>query len=105
MEEIIQSITEAEAEAAQIKANAQDRAAQIIAGAQANAQQVAQNTESECKVLRETGIRNAEKTAQANYDKAIAESAASAKKYADGVIKTVDNQVNEIVGRIVGGNR
>ena len=105
MEEIIKSITEAEAEAIQIKSNAQDKAAQIISAAQANAAQIAQNAETECKILRETGIRNAEKTAQANYDKTVAESAASAKKYADGVIKTVDSQVNEIVGRIVGGNR
>ena len=105
MEEIIKSITEAEAEAAKIKANAQERAAQIIAAAQEDAAQIAKKSETECRLLRETGIRNAEKTAQANYEKTIAESTASAIKYADGVIKTVDGQISEIVGRIVGGNR
>lgn len=105
MEEIIKSITEAESQAAQIKANAQESAAKIIAGAQESAAQIAKNAESECKLLRETGLQSAEKTALDNYDKTIAESTANAKKYADGVIKTVDGYVSEIVGRIVGGNR
>jgi len=105
MEEIIKSITEAEAEAAEIKANAQSRAALIIESAQSEAAEIAKKAETECKLLRENGLRTAERTAQDNYLNTVRESAASAENYADGVIKTAEAQVDEIVGRIVGGNR
>ena len=55
--------------------------------------------------MREVQINRAVEDAQSAYDKAVAESATSAKKYADAVLKTADGAVNEILGRITGGNR
>ena len=104
MEDIIKSITEAEQQAAEIRLKAGERAAEIIAAASARAAEIAQRTEAECKIMREVQINRAVEDAQSAYDKA-AESATAAKKYADAVLKTADGAVNEILGRITGGNR
>ncbi|MCI9562068.1 MAG: hypothetical protein HFK03_06270 [Clostridia bacterium] len=105
MEDIIKSITEAEQQAAEIRLKAGERAAEIIAAASARAAEIAQRTEAECKIMREVQINRAVEDAQSAYDKAVAESATAAKKYADAVLKTADGAVNEILGRITGGNR
>lgn len=105
MEDIIQSITEAESQAAEIKAKAAERAAEIIAEATKRAAEIAAKSETECKIMREVQINQAETDAQAAYDKTLAESSAKAKKYADSVLKNADGAVNDIVGRVTGGNR
>lgn len=105
MEDIIKSITEAEQQAAEIKAKAAERAAEIIAEATKKAAAIVSKSETECKIMREVQINQAVTDAQAAYDNALAESSVKAKKYADGVLKNADGAVNDIVGRILGGNR
>jgi len=104
MEEIIKSITEAEESASVIKTEAAERAADIIANASERAAEIAAKSETECKILREVKINDAEVEALAAYDRTVADSAAKAKKYADGVLKNAESVVNEIVGRVTGGN-
>ena len=105
MEDIIKSITEAEQQAAEIRLKAGERAAEIIAAASARAAEIAQRTEAECKIMREVQINRAVEDAQSAYDKAVAESATAARKYAGAVLKSADGAVNEILGRITGGDR
>lgn len=105
MEDIIKSITEAEERAAEIKAKAAERSAEIIAEAAKRAAEITAKGETECKIMREVQINQAAADAQAAYDKTLAESSAKAKKYADGVLKNADGVVNDIVGRVLGGNR
>lgn len=104
MEEIIKSITEAEAKAEQIKAAAKLRAEEISAAAEKRAAEIYKNSEAELKTLREVKLRAAEAEAENRYNKEIAEKTAEAEKYAEGLIADTEKQVNEIVGRILGGN-
>ena len=105
MEDIIKSINEAELRAAEIKARAAERAEEILAEAAKRAAEIAAQSETECKIMREVQTNEAAVQAQAAYDKTLSESAVKAKKYADGVLKNADGVVNEIVGRVTGGNR
>lgn len=105
MEDIIKSITEAESQAAEIKAQAAERAAEIIAEASKRAADITARCETECKIMREVQINQAAADAQTAYDKALSESSAKAKKYADDVLKNSDGVINDIVGRVLGGNR
>lgn len=105
MEEIIKSITEAEAEAEKIKLNAQEKSAQIFAEAERHAAEISASSQEECRLKREMSIVTAEKEAEKQYLKTVEAAAAKAKAYADEVVKHSDKQINEIVGRICGGNR
>ena len=64
MEEIIKSITEAEAEAEKIKLNAQEKSAQIFAEAEKKAAEILATSQEECRLKREMSIVTAEKQAQ-----------------------------------------
>ena len=105
MEDIIKVITDAEERAAEIKAQAQERAAEILENASRRAEEILRDSETKCKILREVSIRQAEEDAESAYDETLKKSAADAKKYADGVIKTAEGEINAIVGRVAGGNR
>ncbi len=105
MEDIIKSIAEAEDAASSIKAKAAERAEEIIARAAERAAEIAERAETDCKILREVEINRARENASVAYKKTVEESAAKAKKYADGVILKTEGIVNDIVGRITGGNR
>ncbi|MGN0818703.1 MAG: hypothetical protein ACI4L9_07015 [Candidatus Coproplasma sp.] len=104
MEEIIKSITEAEARAAEIKAQALLRAAGIAEGAEARAAEIEKVTAEECKKLREDALKKAQEDAQEKYDSAIAEKRAEAKDYVAERLEHCDLQVKEIVRRVTGGN-
>lgn len=104
MNEVIKSITEAEEKAAEIKANATERAAEIYAEAEKQADEISKKSETECKLYRETALKKAEKEAEANYAKYIAEKKEAAKKYADSVINGTGGTVNAIVRRIESGS-
>ena len=91
MQEIINSINEAEAKAAEIKAAALQKAAEITAAAEVRADEVARKCETECKLYRENQLKKAERDAQA-------------KASADSVIKKTDGAVKDIVRRITRGS-
>ena len=100
-ENIIQSIAKAEEQAAEMRAQAQAEANKIAADAERSAAEILKNAEGDCVKLREKTIKAAEERAVADYDKAIENSRAEAENYADGLIKSADNLVTDIIGRIV----
>ena len=104
MNEVLKSITEAEAKAAEIKAEALEKASVISANAEIKAEEIAKKCETDCKLYRETQIKKAEKDAEANYQNAIADKKTQAKTYADGVLKGAEAEVDEIVRRISRGS-
>ncbi len=105
MEDILKSVTDAEAEAAAIRADAEARANEIILGAEEQAAEIARKCEAEMKLLREERLRAAQLGAQKDYERALADESARQKKYADGLIGKCDGEARKIVGRITGGNR
>lgn len=103
MQQILKSINEAEEKAAEIKAAAQQKAAEIAANAEERSAEIAKLSEAECKAYREKAIKEAEDTAQKNYDDEITVKRAEAAKYAADRLKTTDNIVSDIVRRVVRG--
>lgn len=99
-ENIIGLIAEAEERAAAKKAQAQSEAAEIVAAAEKNAQEIAKRSVAECAELREKMIKCAEEKAASDYEKAIGESKADAKDYADSLLNRADSLVLDIVGRL-----
>ena len=93
-EEIIQSITQAEAQAAEIKKAAQEKAAREE-----------KMSEEVCKAYRETQIKNAETQAQADYDAALQSTRKQAREYCARIMDGAKPSVSKIVGRIVRGDR
>ncbi|MDE7083501.1 MAG: hypothetical protein K2O89_07365 [Clostridia bacterium] len=104
MNEVIKSITEAEAKAAEIKADALQKAAEIAATAEMRAEEISRKCETDCKLFRENQLKKAERDAEANYEKEISEKSGKAKAYADLLITKTDGTVNEIVRRITRGS-
>lgn len=105
MEEIIKSITEAEARAAEIKAHAIAKAAEIAEQAEARAAEMDRLAEAECKEMRERLIEAARIEAQARYEREIVAKRDEAQKYAQKCLGDTDRHVNDIVRRITGGSR
>ena len=103
MQEILKSINEAEEKAAEIKAAAQQNEAEIACSAEERSAEIARLSEAECKAYREKAIKEAEETAQKNYDDEITVKRATAAKYAADCLKSTDNIVSDIVRRIVRG--
>lgn len=104
MEEIIKSITEAEAQAVEIKAQAAARAVEIAENAEVRAAEIEKKSVEACKAFRENALQTAQAQAQANYEAAIKEKNVEAKKYAAECLKRCDVQVTEIVRRVLSGN-
>ena len=102
MEEIIKAVKEAEAEAAQKKAQANEKAAQIAAQAEQDAQDILKASEAECKQYRERELKNAEENAENAYFVTLSEKRAEAKAYADSLLKDTKASVGRIVRRICG---
>ena len=105
MQEIIDKINEAEAKAAEIKAKAYEKAAEIAANAEERAADIEKIAEADCKALRESSLKNATEEAQKRYDDEITVNRAKASKYCADRLKDTDKIVNDIVRRIVRGNR
>ena len=105
MQEIIQLINEAEAKAAEIKAIALDEAAEIAAAAEERAADIDRLAEVDCKVLRESSIKEANEEAQKRYDNEITVNRAKASKYCSDRLKDTDKIVSDIVRRITRGSR
>ena len=103
-EEIIQAITEAEAQATEIRRTAQAQAAAIIAEAEAYAAETEKTTREACKAYRaaQTAVSNA--AAQQEYDEMVADRTAAARAYCADVAEGVEAVIADIVGRITSGN-
>ena len=105
MQEIIEKINEAEAKAAEIKANALEKAAEIASRAEERAADIDRLAEVDSKSLRESSLKNAQLEAQKRYDDEITLSRAKASKYCADRLKDTDKIVNDIVLRITRGSR
>ena len=105
MQEIIEKICEAEAKAAEIKANALEKAAQIASDAEERAADIERLAEADAKALRESSLREAVQEAQKRYDDEITVSRAKAARYCADRLKDTDKIVNDIVKRITRGSR
>lgn len=104
MDDLIQSIREAEEKALKIRAEAYEKAAAISAGAAERAANIERANAEECRINRENVISEAEKEAEEAYNGATAAAGREAKAYADSVLENTDIVVGKIVGRICGGN-
>lgn len=104
-EEIIKSITEAEARAAKIKESAFAQVAEIAAKAEERAFEIEKSSEEVCRAYRETQLKAAEADAEKAYLSALAQKREEAKQYADRLLENTELPVSRIVGRITGGNR
>ena len=101
--ELVQSITAAEAQAAEIKESALLRAQEIVAAAEAQATEKEKTSANLCKSYKETQLKKVETEAQKSYEQSIRDQKLSAQKYAEEVLKSADVS-GEIVRRIVSGS-
>ena len=103
MQEIINSINEAEEKAAEIKAAAIKKAAEIAENAENRIAEILALSEAECKALREKSIKTAKEQARKNYESEITVKRAESAQYRAERIKNIDKIVNDIVRRITRG--
>lgn len=102
MEEILKTILNAETEAGNLKDEALKRAAEIAAEAEARAAEIEKASEAECKNIRESMLRLAQKQSEEEYKQTIYVRADEAQHYADEILKHTDALVKKITGRISG---
>lgn len=103
MNDVMQQIHDAEAQAAKIKADALEQAALIAARAEADAAEIEKKSAEKRKVCREQQLKQAELAAQEHYETELKKQSAEAKAYADSLIEKADLYVGEIVRRVSGG--
>ena len=102
MEEILKTILNAESEGAKLKEEALKRAAEITAEAEARVTEIEKACEAECKNIRESSLRLAERQSEEEYQNTIQVRTSEAQSYADEVLKHTDALVKKITGRISG---
>lgn len=104
-DEIIRSIIDAEQEAVRIKQEASLKAGEILRRAESDEFADEKRTEDECKKYREEKIKAAEAEADRAYNETIKENSDKAYDYAEDIIKNIQPQVEDIVRRVLGGDR
>lgn len=104
-EEIIKSITNVEAEAELIKAEAHEKAAAILSGAENEVAQKEQASVENCKKYREEAWKKALAEADSAYEKTLNEKANEARAYCEEALQSAEPYIGNIVGRIIRGNR
>ncbi|MBO5412050.1 MAG: hypothetical protein J6A38_03110 [Clostridia bacterium] len=104
-EEIIKSITNAEAKALEIKRVAQEQSARILADAEIRAEQILQTSAETCKAYRDEQLKQAVAQSEEEYCTTLKEEERKAKAYCATVLQTSEIVVSEIVGRIISGDR
>lgn len=104
-EEIIKSITNMEAEAEQIKAEALAKAAAILSVAEEEISQKERIALENQKKYKEEQYKNSLEEADVQYAKTLAEKERDAKLYCEKALQSSDAYVGAIVGRIISGNR
>lgn len=96
---ILDSISEAEAEALSVLSKAQEQAAAIVTEAETKALEISKSTEGIAARRTEEILSRAKEEADAAYRKALSVAEKDAKAYADGILEHVQPQVAAIVGR------
>lgn len=104
-EDIIKKITTAESEGAEIKRAAQENAAKILADAQKNAQGIENSAAETCKAYVAEQIQKARQDAETEYAATMQKQEKDAKAYCETALKNAETSVQEIVGRVLRGNR
>ncbi len=104
MEEILKSVSEAEREAGEIKAEALARATQIADQAAKCAEEIRKSTESELKRYRETALKEAETRLRARTEETLKRERENAAAEADGLLADTKSAVGAIVRRICDGD-
>lgn len=104
--EILQAVTEAEAQAAEIKRAAQEERERILADARARAASKENALEENLKTLRERTLENARTEADEAYAQSLAQTKQEAENYCEKILRERGElAVTNIVGRIVRGSR
>lgn len=103
-EEIIKAITEAEAQGAKIRSDAMEKAAQIVAAAEAQAAREEKTSAEVCKAYADTQIKVAKADADKSYAETVDSEERKARAYCAEALKNADDEVSEIVGRIIRGD-
>lgn len=96
---IVNYISEAEQQAAEIKSQGAKEAGEILARAEELAQDIARDTEANLAKYRETSFARAEEKACEDYDAQIAACRKEAANYADSLLKDTEVYVIGIIGR------
>ena len=104
MEDIIKAITQAEEQGAKIKGVATEKAAQIIATAEGRATQEEKTSAEVCKAYADSQLKLAKADAEQRYEETVSRETAKAREYCAEALKNADDEVSEIVGRIIGGD-
>ena len=97
---IVNYISEAEQQAAEIKTQGAKEAGEILAEAEELAQSIARDAEAELAKYRETSLARAEAKSCEDYDAQIAACRKEAADYADSLLKNTEAHVVDIIGRI-----
>lgn len=100
-ENVIEYIKQAEAQAADRRAEAQARAAEILADAEKRVAEMARVSERDCAKYRADELARAEVRAREQYQAALKEAQENAKRDADKLLENADAYVPEILGRIL----
>lgn len=104
-EEIIQAIKLAEAQAQEIKREAENRAHVLVADAESEATRVKDTAREVCKAYADSALKNAKAEAERRYNDALLAREKTAREYCAKVLQNADTAVSEIVGRVLSGNR
>jgi vacuolar-type H+-ATPase subunit H len=103
--DILQEIHAAETQAAEIKRNAAEQAARLYADAQAQAAHSEETNAEVCKAYVDTQIKAARAQAEKNYEETVNAKRKEAQAYCAKALENAETLVNDIVGRIIRGNR
>ena len=81
-----------------------EKAAQIIATAEAKAIRDEKTSAEVCKAYADTQLKVAKAEADKRYAETVAEEERKARAYCAEALKNANDEINEIVGRIIGGD-
>ncbi len=105
MEEVLKSVTEAEAVAAQKRAAATAQADELLASSQTRANEKLKKSEEDLKRYRESALKEAEAACAQEAKQTLFLKQDEANKAADALLKDTSGIVSQIVRRILDGNR
>ena len=100
MQEIIASILDAEGKAEEIIKNASEKAKEIKRTADDDGEKIKNGAVAIFKLHRASDLKNAEKKADAEYDKILAQGQAEAEKISESASDSIDRLADEIVKSI-----
>lgn len=104
IEEILNSIKQAELKAEEIKAEAEQQASDLLLKTSEDGEALIKKATEEVKKLKAENLANAEKSANKIYDESIQKAQESANKQKEDLNSTIISLGEEIYGRILNGN-